>query len=185
MRSFTPVLLVVISLGLFYLHISPRYTEVQELRTQVGQYNEALTRAKALEAERDNLLTSYNTFSPENLSRLEKLIPDSVNTVKLITDIDSIAARYSIAVRSVTTAEQPIDNAQSVATSEAQQTPFKTTVITFRFSSSYQNLVLFLKDIEKSLQLVDVESVNFDVPPDAASKGVYGYQVSIQTYSLK
>ena len=185
MKSLTPFLLIVISIGLYFMHIAPRYSEVQNLRAQVAQYNDALTRAKDLEKKRDELLTTYNTFSPDNLDRIEKLVPDTVNSVKLVSDINNVAGKYGIIIKSISTLDQPIDNSQSVATGGTPVKPYVTTVVAFKFSASYQNLVLFLKDLEKSLQLIDIKSIGFDVPTDVASKGVYGYQVSFQTYSLK
>lgn len=186
MKSITPVLLIVISIGLFYLHISPRYERVQTLRTEQSQYNDALDRVDELAISRDQLLTKYNDFSQDNLARLERFIPDKVNTVKLIADIDGVAGRHGIAIRSVTTTDQDIDNAQSISTSPSDEKPYKTTQISFRFTATYPNLVLFLKDLEKSLQMVDVKMVSFQVPQgNQNSSGLSEYQIAIHTYSLK
>lgn len=179
-----PIILILISVGLFYLHISPRYHEVQNLQDQQKQYKDALARASELGSVRDTLLTKYNSFSQSDLARLERIVPEKVNTVKLIADTDSIAGRYGITIKSITASEQPVDNNQSVVTSATPAKAYKTTVITFKFSATYPNFVLFLKDLEKSLQLIDVEKVTFDVPSDASSKGLYDYTASIDTYSL-
>ncbi len=187
MKSLTPIVLIVISVGLFYLHISPRYAQVQTLRSQQSQYKDALDRVDNLGVTRDQLITKYNTFSPDNLTRLERFLPDKVNTVKLIADIDNVAGRYGIAIRSVTTSDQDVDNAQAIATEASAEKPYKTTQVTFRFTSSYPNLVLFLKDLEKSLQMVDVKSVSFVVAQASSqpNSGLSEYQIAIHTYSLK
>ena len=187
MKSLTPIVLIVISIGLFYLHIAPRYSQVQTLRSQQTQYKDALARVDDLKVSRDQLLTKYNSFSQDNLTRLERFLPDKVNTVKLIADIDNVAGRYGIAIRSVTTVDQDVDNSQTIATGENTEKPYKTTQGTFRFTSSYPNLVLFLKDLEKSLQMVDVKSVSFQVVQGSsqANSGLSEYQIAIHTYSLK
>ena len=187
MKSLTPVLLISISLGLFYLHISPRYHSIQNFMSEEVQYNEALTKAGELENKRDELLTKYNTFSADKTKRLERLIPDTVNTVKLVADMNNVAAKYGITIKNITTTQQIVDDSQTIGgKGAAAKKPYQTTLITFAFAATYPNLIFYLKDLEKSLQLIDVQSVAFQVPSDEnGNSGIYPYIVSFQTYSLK
>lgn len=184
MKSLMPIIVILISVGLYFLHISPRYAEVQTLKLQQAEYVDALSRVKELGVTRDTLLAQYNTISQDNLARLTRIAPDSVNTVKLAADIDSVAGKYGITIRNIVAAQQVIDSAQVVGQGSNAPKPYQTTTIGFRFSASYPNLVSFLKDLEKSLEIIDIKSVSFTVPTDSSS-GIYEYQVSIQTYSLQ
>ncbi len=186
MRSFTPIILIAISIGLFFLFIMPRYHDVQDLQAKQVEYKNALTEASALGETRDDLLTRYNSFSQDNLNRIARLIPDTVNTVKLMTDIDSIAGRYGTTLRNITV-NQAVDTSQVVGqATTAPAKPYQTTSISFHFVTTYPNLISFLRDLEKSLELVDVKSISFNVATDIGpSAGLYEYQITLNTYSLR
>lgn len=185
MRSLIPIFLVAVSLGLYYTYINPQYAAIQELKSQSNQYQLALDKAKELEQERDVLLTKYNNFSQEDINRINRILPNKVNTVKLITDIDSVAARYGITIRSVSVTQTNLDNAQAVVTEGVPEKLYNTTTIAFKFSSTYPNLVQFLKDLEKSVQMIDMQFVRFEVGETDDSSGVHSYEVSFNTYWLK
>jgi Tfp pilus assembly protein PilO len=181
MKSLMPILLIGVSIGLFYIHIDPMYTEVKAVMKQKSEYSDALEKAVELQGVRDELLTKYNALPKDDLLRLERLIPTDLNTVKLVTDIASIAGPYGIVPERISVKEAISDTGQEIT--EAVQKPYQTTNISFTFSSTYPNLVLFLKDLEKSLQLVDVRSITFSVPEEDTD--IYEYSVSIDVYWLK
>ncbi|TAL49588.1 hypothetical protein EPN83_00040 [Patescibacteria group bacterium] len=182
MRTLLPYLMIATALALFFLFVSPRWGSVKEFRSQMGQYNEALNKAAELRGLRDELLVQFNALPKDDITRLERLVPDSVNTVKLVTDIDAVAGKYGITVSNVRVTEETVDISQEVPSPETAK-PYLTTTITFKFTATYQNLVAFLKDLEKSLQLVDVKSVSFD--SGKSKNNLYEYEVAIQTYWLK
>ena len=68
---------------------------------EIASYDEALDNSKALEAERDKLTQKYNSFNPEDLSRLQKLLPDNVDNIRLILEIEKIASPYGMALKDV------------------------------------------------------------------------------------
>ncbi len=183
MKSIMPLLLIIVSVGMFYTFLDPRYEQVQELANKKNQYEEALEKAEDLAAVRDTLLTKYNALPKENIAKLERVVPDNLNTVKLVADIDAIAGKYGIPVRSVRVTEEQVDNSQQIPT-EFVPKPYKTTTIGFKASATYENLVPFLQDLEKSLQLIDVKTITFTAD-DGLNNGINDYDISINTYSLR
>jgi len=181
-KSLTPVLFIVLAIGLFYTFINPHYEKVRSLSKEAGEYREALTKADELRAVRDNLLTQYNSIPSEDVMKLKRIIPDSVNTVKLVTDLDDIAGKYGITIRNISVTQEEVDNSIGVTDANTSK-PYGTTIITFKFVTTYNNLISYLQDIERSLQLVDVTSVTFS--SGASTNQTYDYTVSIQTYWLK
>lgn len=182
MKSLTPILLLAIAVGLFYLHIDPAYKEVQVLMDQENQYQEALDKAAELAVVKDDMLSRYHNLSQDNLARVERIVPDRVNSVKLITDIDGVAAKYNIPVRSVEVTDETLDSGTEVTAAPSSR-PYYTTNIKFEVSATYPDLVAFLTDLEKSLQLVDVNSVTFTT--EAVTGNIYNYEITIHTYWLK
>lgn len=180
MRKLLPILLLIVSVGLFYLHIDPRYKQIKETQNQVKEYKEAIEKASDLQKVRDELLTKYNALPKEEITRLEKMIPANLNTVKLITDLSAIGGPYGIAIYSV--GVRDVADAGEDITALSKKL-YETTSITFKFSASYPNLASFIRDIEKSLQLVDVKSLTFDVKDEVS--GINNYEMTIQTYWLR
>jgi|SRR3989344_2708567 len=183
MKSFMPLILIAVSIALFYVYIDPRYENIKTLTEQKREYSNALNKAGELSNVSQELLSQYNSLSQADLLRLEKLIPDNLNTIKLITDIDNIAGKYSIAVSGISVRESSSDPSQQIVT-DGSEKPYQTAVISFSFSATYSNLVSFLRDLERSLQIIDVKSLAFKADATNAS-GIYDYEVSINTYWVK
>jgi Tfp pilus assembly protein PilO len=183
MKSLTSLFLIAISVGLFYLHIDPRYQTVQQLQIQQEQYQDALDKASELSVVKDELLTKYNNLPQEDLQKLSRIVPDKVNSVKLITDINEVGAKYGIPIESIKVVEEQVDNGAQIV-DEISLKPYVTTAISFKFSASYRDLVSFLKDLEKSLQIIDISSVKFGLAKDDKSQ-LYDYDVVINTYWLR
>jgi Tfp pilus assembly protein PilO len=179
MKVLAPTLFLIIAGALFFGFIDPSYNRVKVLREEESQYDQALSRAKELQQVRDSLLARYNTFSQNSIDRLGKLVPDHVDNVRLILDLDSLASRYGMRVRDVQIqSDDTRGNAGAVGPDEAD---FESVVLSFQVSGTYDTFRQFLSDLEKSLRLVDVVGLSFS----ANETGIYDYTIHIKTYWLK
>jgi hypothetical protein len=77
-----PIILIGSAVAGFVLFTSPLYQEISALRETVASYNEALDNAKTLKNERDKLNTKYNSITAENMLKLSKMVPDSVENIR-------------------------------------------------------------------------------------------------------
>lgn len=179
MRTLLPILFIVIAAGIFFGFIDPSYTRVKELRAEEAQFDQALTRSKELQEVRDQLLSRYNTFSQSDLNRLESMLPDNVDNVRLVLDFDSIASRYGMRLRNI--ALDTGDNRAQRGQVGASDSPFQSVVVSFAVTGDYNAFRAFLEDLEQSLRLVDVTGVAFGSSPS----GIYDYSISLKTYWLK
>ncbi len=186
MRNFLPLLLIAASVGLFFLHIDPRYESVKNLNKQREQYIEAINSTERLAMKRDELLVKYNSLPKEELAKLERMLPDKLNLVKLIADLDALAGKYGITVSAIKVSEEEADSADQVI-SDVPPKPYAVTTVSFKFSAPYGNLVNFLEEMEKSLQMIDIKTIAFQNQggPEQKSTGVFEYEVSFQTYWLR
>ena len=92
---------ILIAGGVFFFYTQPSYDTVQAQQAQIDQYNQALDKAAELQTLKQTLLSRYNSFDPNALDRLQKLLPDHVDNIALILDLDSIATRYGLALQNV------------------------------------------------------------------------------------
>ena len=200
MRFVIPIILIGMAIAGFFMFLSPAYNEIQDLRTKSESYNQALTNSKALEQERDKLVTKQNSMSKEDLDKLKVLLPDSVDNIRLILEIEKIASPYKMSLKDVKysseddkakagTAAKPMDKTGN------SRKDYGSWDLQFSTQGTYGNFTAFLKDLEKNLRIVDVSSIEFasDTPTGGglaiSSQKVntddYKYTIKIKTYWLK
>jgi Tfp pilus assembly protein PilO len=179
MRTIVPILLIIVAIGAFFAYVDPTYAKIKALKQEEAQYDEALTKSRELQAIRDRLLSKFNTFSTTDLERLEKLLPDNVDNVRLIMDIASIAAKYGMTIKNVSIKEvAPQKDAGIVGPDEKN---YGSIGLDFSISSTYNNFVQFIMDLEQSLRIVDITSISFR----SGEADLYEYNLGVRTYWLK
>lgn len=180
MRFLTPIILVIIAIVLFVTYINPTYGRIKEIRVEADQFDEALSRSQELIAVRDALLARYNAFPAEDLERLKKLLPDHVDNVRAILDIDNIAARYGMSLQDISIGESGLDEGADGSLGTDPNEPGSITM-SFSVDASYRSFVQFLADLENSLRLLDVTQVSFG----ASEEDRATYNVTARMYWLK
>src|SRR5579863_10495616 len=87
--------------GIFFLYTQPAYSTVGDLQAQNAQYQEALDKAAQLQALKEKLLARDNSFNPTDLARLQTMLPDHVDNIGLILELDNLASHYGMALENV------------------------------------------------------------------------------------
>jgi hypothetical protein len=176
-----PVLLIIVSLGLFITYIDPAYKDLKILRSEGLQYDKALNSSKELRGIRDILSKRYNSFSDNDLSRIKKLLPDNIDNVRLVIDVDNIASKYGITIRGVKIETVADIEESKIVVSDNKDYEF--VILRFTMSSSYQDFISFITDLKDSLRLVDIVDLDFTVPSQGSN--LYTYNLGVKTYWLK
>ncbi|MEK9182454.1 MAG: hypothetical protein AAB809_00055 [Patescibacteria group bacterium] len=197
-RYVLAIILIGISIAGFFMFTDPLYKEISELKMQTMAYNEALDNSKALENERDKLTAKYNTISPENLAKIKKLLPDNIDNIRLILEIEQIALPYGMVLKDVrydtikkntsTTGGAAIT--QSGASSGDQFKDYGSWDLEFSTTGTYNNFISFTRDLESNLRIVDMSSIRFSSGSEAKNNlipgpEVYKFNFKIKTYWLK
>ncbi len=189
MKNLIAILLTVAAIGLFYSYVSPTYEEIKVLRAEKAEYDEALNNSQKVQDVRDELLGKYNGFPPNDLKRLEKLLPNSVDNIRLIIEVDGVAARYNMILKNVEVSAPPSDISSPETSNRALQEktiPYGTTKLSFEVAGTYEAYRNFIKDLEQSLRVVDIIGISFSV--EKGEKDIfnlYKFKTSVQTYWLK
>ena len=176
MKFLVPTILLVVSGIAFFGFIDPAYKKIGDLRKEAALFNEALENSEKLQQIRDTLLEKYNSFSTRDLERLEKLIPNNVDNVRLVRDLDGIASQYGMSLRDV-----KVETLEKSAGLGPDTLAVGTVIVSFTVSGPYDAFLSFLRDLERSLRIVDVSSVSFL----SSEEDFYEYKMSLRTYWLK
>lgn len=194
-----PVILIGISITVFFVFTNPLYTELVASRGDSASYNEALDNSKALENERDKLTAKYNSIDPNNLAKLEKFLPENIDNIRLILEIEQIASPYGMVLKDVkystATDENKVTNGVSAVTgsfsgvqvSQSVRKDYGVWDLEFSTTGTYNNFINFTKDLEKNLRIVDISSIAFssDAVGQSSALESYKYNFKIKTYWLK
>lgn len=197
MRYFFLLLLIVASIGIFIAVIIPRYGVVKAQRADIASYNSNLATLKQLQQSRDALIAQYNNISKTDLDNIQALLPDSVDNIRLIIQLDSLATKNGLS--SLRNVDYSADQVVAGSTAGAAKTdtsadpatarrPYGEFVMSFQTSGQYSNFLSFLSDLEQNLRLVDVTDIEFtpntSTGTTSAASGIM-YKVTIKTYWLK
>ncbi|MFA6392702.1 MAG: hypothetical protein WCW54_01270 [Candidatus Paceibacterota bacterium] len=189
MKLIFPILLIVLSILTFIVGVNPLYKKVGVLKADIALYNEALNNSTDLQKRQDSLLQDYNAIKQEDKDRLTNFLPNAVNNIQFILEVERIANLHNMPVKNIKFEamkknDTPVNANMIVAEVAKDARPYGIFPIEFTTESDYATFVLFLKDLESNLRLVDIKSISFSVP-DANIKTVGGANPNIYTYTLK
>lgn len=176
MRLLVPIILLASTIGIYVGLIQPLRADIIVLQSETASFDAALEKSKELQAVRDGLLSRYNELPISDVDRLEKLLPDNVDNVRLILDINNIASRYNMSLKNTRITTDRSEEASRKTTGEIEKVG-----LSFSVSAPYETFLAFLNDLEQSLRIVDVASLNFV----AGDVDFYEYSVLLNTYWLK
>lgn len=191
MNNLISILLIVASIGFFFGYVNPTYgaltqaaelhkRSIAELKEEEARYIDALNKTKEIEQARTGLLEEYARIPAEGKERLEKLLPDNIDSVRLIIDVNNIASQYEMTLKNISLTESTSSlNPTGQTAIGPSEERFKATGLKFSVAGSYDNFRSFIRDLEQSLRLVDIETVVFNAPTE-----VYEYAVTVSTYRL-
>ena len=189
-RTIFSALGIILAGAVFFLYTKPTYDAIQSSNAQIVQYNAALDKAAELQKLKDGLLQRYKTLNPGDLDRLQKMLPDHVDNIALIMDIDNIASHYGMSLQNVDISAPASEIATTpgqISAPSASTEKYESLTMKFGTFGTYNSFLQFLSDLQSSLRVVDLVSLDVTQPTGAALSGnpVYQYEITIRTYWLK
>ena len=203
MKAIISIILIAASIAFFIFFTKPKWIELKANRIEVEKLNVAQENAKKLKTRIDSLLTVKNAISPADTEKIKKMIPDNVENVKLIIDFDNmlqalVAERGTAAIYKATSPTDlgkiSVENPKITQGTALLDGGFDASLLgvadfTFTVSLTYEDFMEFLKRIETSTRVFDIESITFSTPDVPAGKNpneiVYNFNVGLKTFWLK
>ncbi len=174
--------------GIFFFYTKPTYDSAQAQRVQIAEYDAALVKANELQERKQALLNKYNEFLPEDRDRLQKFLPDHVDNVRLILDLDNIASRRGMALQNVVVSTPGAGQSTQAAVGTISSAREKYDVLTTKFSTqgTYSQLQQLITDLETSLRMIDLVDLKLSASTEVLTADpLYSFEVTLRTYWLK
>ncbi len=184
MRYIYLIILIVASGLVFSAIIAPKYKQAQSLKKEISTFDVRLSTAEALKVSREDLIAKYNSISKTDLDNIKVLLPDSVDNIRLIIQLDALATKNGLSsLRDVQYDTQKSEQSP-IQQNATVQKPYGEFTMSFSTSGPYKNFLSFISDLEQNLRLVDVSEVKFSQSnPNLVDS--LSYNIKLKTYWLK
>jgi Tfp pilus assembly protein PilO len=190
MNFIFPIILIIASFGVFFGYVDPNYKGqgstdtsnysafgIVSLRAELTKYQEIANNSSKIVGRRDVLTKKKNAITNEDRSKLDKLLPNNIDNIRLIIEISDIAAKRNLLPKNISVGDVK-KNTDSIG---PDGSIYGTISMSFSVNSSYTNFLNFLSDIETNLRLVDITNITFN----STDTGFYDFSVTFNTYWLK
>lgn len=193
------ILALIAAIGIIFGYVMPTWNGViKDAKTSIANSDMALQAARDYADAKDRLTSESKAIDKKDKDRLSTLLPDSVDNVQLILDLDALAARSGLSLSNIDVAESS-SNSNTTNTGNAKpggmttagsptnalQTSAQNIVgsidLTMSAVGTYSALHDFLDKVEKSGRLLDIK----DLTVKGSDTGAYGYQIILRLYWLR
>ncbi len=181
MKNYSGIILIIVAIGLFFVVIDPVYKQVQLLQETKRENDIMIVKAKELREKRTQLMDKYNSISMEQRDKLNRVLPETIDNIRLIADIDKIADNSAIALSSFTLGGDVNQESDSRVVDRTGR-EYGVIELGFSFSTDYENMKKFLEKLENSLRLVDIRKISVNA---GSEDGIYSYSLLLNTYWLR
>lgn len=193
MSKALPVLFLLIAGGIFVGYVHPTVTkDIAAARAQVKKYDAALAASTRYEQKQAQLATEEQALPEDGIERLEQYLPDNVDNVQLILDLDGLASRSGLTITNFNTTESEVSTKGDSVEVEGgpaptgqvlsldPSKPYESLDLSITAAGSYAQMRAFLDGVESSLRPLDLIQFQLTDSPT----GVYRYQMTFRLYWL-
>lgn len=181
MKTLTPIAIIAICFGMYFLYIKPQTDQIKAISQKRDEYYLVLKKVQDISKKREELSVAYNSISQADIDRLNKMIPKTIDVVILANDLSTAAAQNRLVFRDY---KADVGDSSQQVVFEGSVIPYKVSTISFKLDGSYNDFLTFLATIESNLRLLDVTGLTVEADPGQDKKETMHFSLQISTYSL-
>lgn len=176
-----PIVSVIAAVLIFFFYINPTYTtDIATLQSEIESDNQAHAAALSFTDHANQLAAARDAIAPSDMDRLNGFLPDAVNNVQVILDLDNLAKRSGLQLQKINPIN-PVAASTIGPGAGAGDTPLGSVDISMTVTGSYDAFRAFLSGVEGSLRLLDVRQLSIT----GSDKHIYSYDMIIRLYWLR
>lgn len=177
------LLLIIISGVIIASYISPTFDSMRATQDETQEYREALDNAEKFNQELTRLLNAANELTTSERQALTRYLPNEVDTISVMRDIETIANNNQMSILNLSTAEEEVVPFFIPAQGQPQEERSALNATTFSVGlfGSYEAFKRFLRDVERNAYPLEVTSLQFS---STNGSNLYSYVLKLETFSL-
>ncbi len=174
--------MVLLAVAILLLYIRPTITEVRAVQDQIAVYENELTRVTDVNTRLSEHTSAINKLPLTDVQALERYLPNSLDEINIMRDLQAIAAEIGVTVGSIDFGGKQTQS-QSEGEEPTNQTLTGIESISFSFSgeSDYDTLKNFLRALEVNNYQFAVDSL--EVTP--SQEGLLSFELNVLVYVLQ
>lgn len=185
LKTLTPILSIILAAAIFFFFARPLFAEIESVQSETNEYREAVEKATEFNNFLQSLITKQNSFSTTKLNRLETLVPEEIDEVRALVDLEALAQRNNMFFGNVEVAKTEEkdtreDDESTKGSASVSRSDFKTIDVTFGTIGTYEQFREFLKELETSLVRMEVMGIDFSTTEGDLNL----YKLKIRLYAL-
>lgn len=189
-RIIRPIAAIVIGLLVLFFFVRPMAEEMRTAQAESKEYADVLEKATQFNRLLGELTAKQESISATDRERIDLLVPKKVDEVRALVDLEYLASEHSMSFRDITAelAAEEIAEAEAsggsrrpTGTNEEAVSGLKSSQLSFTVLGTYEQFRDFLRDLERSLVLMEVVSITFG---DNGDGELTNYQVSVRLFAL-
>lgn len=151
MSSIFPILLILGGIAGFAL-ARPVWTDVSALRIEKTELGEITSSIDKSVKRKNELIKELDALPQDDRARLKLMIPEESRREDILLILSNIGRKNSVTLKSIAFTEAQARVAGDFASVDTSVT----------ISGNYANIVEFIKDVEASLRLTDIERASLN-----------------------
>lgn len=195
-RTIIAIVLLIGSGVVGFLYAKPQWQRFGELGVRVGDATMVSIELDELAKNQDALLAEINAVSQEDLARIDAALPVGPHGIEFLVALQGYVEDSGLTLKHVALTTPRVGRSQADQTagsSRAPGQPMPTASdgpkeragevaeleFNIRVTGSYESLKLFLSALERSIRLVDMGVISFNVPQGGDAPE---YNIRAKTY---
>jgi hypothetical protein len=198
----TQIVLITLSLILVFTFLKPAFGDIKGKQDDLFLYKDTVSKVEELNRTLQALVATKNSFSPTDLSTLSTFIPEKIDSIKVMRDIESVFVTLDKPLLSLIPKEVVAPRSSGEVEFESAievPAPEAVPVIVYqdfdvKFVGTYFEAKNLLQMLEKNETLLEVVDFNLDpitsellddkaVVKDTA-EGLFGVSLVVRTFGL-
>jgi len=190
-RIVRPIAATLIALLVLFFFVRPMYADLTAVQDDVAEYDDVLADAEEFNQLLNSLYAKQNSFSALERERLDFLVPDKIDEIRILVDLEALAKREGLLFRDINSTLE--ESEQDRAAPDKRQTNvsvaedefdgrLESRDVTFTVSGTYRQFRAFLRQVEQSLILMEIVKIDFT---SAADTALWDYNVTVRIFGLQ
>lgn len=177
-----PIIAFATAIIIFFAYVNPAWTDaITATKAAIASDDRALSAASEYVLQQNELASARNDIDPADLARLTIFLPDSVDNVGLILDLNALAARSGLSLSNIDVVKNEAKSSNSAALPAGGTSLVGSIDLSLSAVGTYDAFRAFLTGIEKSARLLDVR----DLSVRGSDSGAYSYKMTLRLYWLR
>ena len=181
-KTFIGVVFLIASIALWFLYVRPQWQHYGDISQEIQDLSAISQEFDDLSKNRDTVLSSMTSISPENLNRADAALPNGAHASEFLVSLEGYTLGSGVSLKQVDLAspseekksENTVTAAPTQSSRSSQPKPTGTNVgsvstkksvgelpFSIHIAGSYDAVKKFIAAVERNIRLIDVQDVSF------------------------